>query len=130
MGERAAARGDWKIKRMGRKRRAVAYARAFTRDEWLRARRGVLPASMDDRWFIFVEGDRVWFHRSWTGDCAFEVRVEIEGDAARAAEAWCDAAVFTGTDDEASKMLGEVVELVLLAPPPESEADWVVSKRV
>ena len=29
--------------------------------------RGLIPKSMDDRWFVYHEDDWLYFHRSWTG---------------------------------------------------------------
>lgn len=30
---------------------------------------GRVPRNMDDRWFVFSENGRIYFHRSWTGVC-------------------------------------------------------------
>jgi O-acetyl-ADP-ribose deacetylase (regulator of RNase III) len=37
-------------------------------------RRGHLPLDMDDKWFAFMEADRLFLHRSWTGFGVYEVR--------------------------------------------------------
>ena len=36
-----------------------------------RHRGGFLPSQMEDKWFIYCEDDKVFFHRSWTGYCIF-----------------------------------------------------------
>lgn len=34
---------------------------------------------MEDKWFIFHEGNVIFFHRSWTGFCIFELHLVREG---------------------------------------------------
>jgi hypothetical protein len=43
---------------------------------------------MDDRWFIFFESDWLYFHRSWTGDCIFAVRLGPSPIGVRIIDAW------------------------------------------
>jgi hypothetical protein len=31
---------------------------------------------MEDKWFIFLEEDWLYFHRSWTGLCIYQIRLE------------------------------------------------------
>jgi hypothetical protein len=40
-------------------------------EEMERMRWGVVPQQMEDRWFIYAEGNRFHFHRSWTGFCIY-----------------------------------------------------------
>ncbi len=35
---------------------------------------------MDDKWVIFMDGDSLWFYRSWTLKCVFQVRFTRVGD--------------------------------------------------
>ena len=42
-------------------------ARVWTNDEMGAIRRGYVPWIMDEKWFIFMEGNRLFAHRSWTG---------------------------------------------------------------
>lgn len=55
-------------------------ARSFTPEEMALLREGLWPASLDDRWVVWLDGGtlRVW--RSWTGECLYEA--EIVQDAA------------------------------------------------
>ena len=50
----------------------------FTKEEFSRIRKGLVPDSMEDKWFIYVEDGHIYFHRSWTGimmyDCLFKER--------------------------------------------------------
>jgi hypothetical protein len=47
-------------------------------DSWLIAR-GFVPSGMDDRWFIYLEKDRLYFRRSWTGLLIYDVEVQWQG---------------------------------------------------
>lgn len=51
-------------------------------------RRGLIPRDMDDRWFIFVEDDWLYIHRSWTGACIFAVQFCDKDRGAEVASAW------------------------------------------
>ncbi len=39
-------------------------------------KRGYIPSEMEDKWFIFFEDDKIYFHRSWTGYGVFEAKVD------------------------------------------------------
>jgi hypothetical protein len=45
---------------------------------------------MEDKWFIYWQNDWLSFHRSWTGVCQYQVRVERNGAQYRVAEAWAN----------------------------------------
>jgi len=47
--------------------------REFTQQEYARIACGVVPEQMEDKWFIFLEDTSLFFHRSWTGFCIFQV---------------------------------------------------------
>ena len=46
--------------------------RVWTEEEWERIQLGFRARDMDDRWHLFVEGDRLFLHRSWLGDGRYE----------------------------------------------------------
>ena len=54
----------------------LPFARTFTRGEYNLVARGLVPAGMDDRWFIFLENDKLYFHRSWTGLCIYQITLD------------------------------------------------------
>ena len=31
---------------------------------------------MEDKWFIYFENDKLYFHRSWTGSCIYILEIE------------------------------------------------------
>jgi hypothetical protein len=50
--------------------------------------RGKIPKDMEDRWFVFAEGDWVYIHRSWSGNCTFQLRFEPGPGGYVLAEGW------------------------------------------
>jgi hypothetical protein len=36
---------------------------------------------MEDKWFVYREGDEVFFHRSWTGMCIYVAHLVQDADA-------------------------------------------------
>ena len=54
----------------------LPFARTFTREEFNAIARGLVPAGMDDRWFIFLENNQLYFHRSWTGACIYQITLD------------------------------------------------------
>ena len=51
-----------------------ALARLWSDGEWTRVRAGHVAQDMDDKWNAFVERDRLFLHRSWTGRGVYEAR--------------------------------------------------------
>ena len=58
----------------------VGYVKSFTPSEVAALSQGFLPREMEDRWFIFREGDSLFFHRSWTGLFVFRVDLRVHPD--------------------------------------------------
>jgi hypothetical protein len=52
----------------------------FTEKQLARARQGLLPLDMEDRWVAYCENDRLCFNRSWTGDQIYEARIHKRED--------------------------------------------------
>jgi hypothetical protein len=51
----------------------LAVERVFAEQEYARIARGLVPERMEDKWCIFLEDATLFFHRSWTGFCIFQV---------------------------------------------------------
>jgi len=88
---------------------------------------------MEDKWFIYLEQDWLYFHRSWTGFCTYAVRLSATGEGTRVVEAWVtrDPAQYRTADDQRdAEILGYLVERLLLgrkvefpdAPVPRSDS--------
>ena len=65
-------RGDWKTEPI---RNPVSFKpphRVWSSDQYVSLQQGHKPRDMDDRWFAFMEADRLFLHRSWTGIAVYE----------------------------------------------------------
>jgi hypothetical protein len=53
--------------------------RIFSDDEFEKLSFGLMPMSMDEKWYMFLEDDWLYFHRSWTGKCIYQLMFEKKG---------------------------------------------------
>jgi hypothetical protein len=96
-----AARWRRKARAMPAAREEIPYRRCFSAAERAQLERGVTPREMQDKWTIFLEGDRLRLVRSWTGYCIFEALLAARDDrGAQVAGAWAsrDGEQYGGTD--------------------------------
>jgi hypothetical protein len=54
--------------------------RRWSDNEWAAICRGHQSRDMDDKWNAFVENDRLFLHRSWTGLGVYEAQFTRSGD--------------------------------------------------
>lgn len=54
----------------------LPYERVFSLEEYEQISFGLIPREMEDKWFIFLEGDWLYLHRSWTGTCVYKVQLQ------------------------------------------------------
>ncbi len=109
---KTATRDSWKTVPMPESRRPLAWRCEFSPDELAALARGLIPQEMEDKWFIFLEDDVLSFHRSWTGICCYQVR--LEGGGVR--EAFYNPEVEM-SEEEHRELLGFLVERLLLDRP-------------
>ena len=83
-----ATRESWQNHPMPQQREQILFQRTFTPDEYAKIKAGHIPTEMDDRWFAFFEEPWIYFHRSWTGYCIYQVRLEETPDGWKVSEAW------------------------------------------
>lgn len=73
---------------MSAQRERVPIDLRFGAEEFAVLARGKIPRVMESRWFVFHENGWVYFHRSWTGHCIYQVRFAVEDGDYVAQEAW------------------------------------------
>ena len=73
---------------MSERRERIAFDRTFTPEEFAKISRGCVPKEMEDKWFVFLEDNWLYFHRSWTGDCIFQLKLEEGAKGWHSVEAW------------------------------------------
>ncbi len=59
----------------------------YSAEEYEKISYGFLPKDMDNKWFIYLEGDWLYFHRSWTGNCVFQLQLVLKEDYYQAVKA-------------------------------------------
>ena len=78
MERRAAVKTDWETKEMPKRHAEFTMERKFTPEEVENLRFGNVPQAMEDKWFVYMEGDTLFAHRSWTGYCIYIVEFDFE----------------------------------------------------
>jgi hypothetical protein len=80
-------------------------------DEWNQMQRGHESSDMDDKWDIVVHGQRLDFHRSWTGQCIYRAWFSFNSVnwAIVRAEVCGDSATYRRTSDVADRLLLEAL---------------------
>jgi hypothetical protein len=112
-----ATRKVYKFRPMPRRRTQIPFGGAFTEEEFERVKFGVVHETMEDHWFICLEGRWLYFVRSWTAYCVFKVRFGQGDDKHRIVEAWAsrDSSQYGSTDARYDvEVLTEVIDDVLL----------------
>ncbi|MCL7379760.1 hypothetical protein [Streptomyces sp. 35G-GA-8] len=89
--------------------------RVWTDEDWERIRRGYRARDMDEKWNVFVEGDVLFMHRSWTGHGVYEASF-----APLAGGGWSIASAVVEADGERYRSMGDeydrlMMELVISA---------------
>lgn len=123
-----------RVREMPRKKVRVPFEKTFSEQEYGCLARGFTPENQDDKWFIFSKEDWVYFHRSWTGICIYQLRLESSGQGYRVAEAWVNNArkqYKKSKDNEfEASFLCWLIDYILLGkdlPAPQSPElrDWL-----
>jgi hypothetical protein len=114
--DKIADRNSWKALPLPAQRAKLTMERAFTEQEYRRLAQGFIPQAMEDKWFIFMETDVLFFHRSWTGVCMYEVHFDPQ----RAiAAVWVnrDPQHYPATDQQHDQqLLGVLLDKLLQEP--------------
>jgi hypothetical protein len=79
---------NWKNYPMTSERERLNINKHYNVNELTKIQNGHLPKSMDDKWFIYYQDNWLYFHRSWTGHCIYEVKLKITEGGADIDELW------------------------------------------
>lgn len=105
---------------MSQQRQQLLLAMSFTTEEYENLRQGRIPQQMEDKWFIFLEGDWLYLHRSWSGFCVAQVEIKRTTDAMYSiTDCWIerDAKFHTSIGDQADIGLIRSILSFLAARP-------------
>ena len=113
-----ATRQSWSnLQSLPVQRSLLSLQREFTEQEYACICEGLIPRSMEDKWFMFIEEDTLYIHRSWTGYCIYQISF-IQRDAMYSVdEAFVnrDPNQYVGVDDQYDeKLLMFLIESLLL----------------
>ncbi len=123
-------RGQWKNEPLVDSVPIPAPERLWTDDEMSRIRVGLLPVSMDDKWFMFMEHDLLHLHRSWTGHGIYEAQFVRDDDGYRItlAVVTSDGERYRRSSDATESALLERLIASLLLDEPDT-SPWPVDDR-
>ena len=140
--ERTAVPSAWKTRTLPARRASVTLDRVFSQEDMDRIHRGVVPETMDDKWFIYWTEGALYFHRSWTGFCIYVVHFAAEGDVWRMllADVNRDPRQYEETDtDRDARLIASLIDVLLLhrhvafppagSPRASALANWGVVGR-
>ena len=74
---RIATKEDWEIYPMPEKNTSFKIKRKFNAQEIENLKAGHIPEEMEDRWFSYFEDNKLYIHRSWSGNCIFIVEFDF-----------------------------------------------------
>jgi hypothetical protein len=66
---------------------ALAYRAEFSDAQFERLRGGLIPARMEDRWFVYYDEPFLYWHRSASGKPVYRIEFAFENGAARVIDA-------------------------------------------
>ena len=72
---------------------------------------GHIPEDMNDRWFILMEDGWLLFHRSWTGNCIFGLKVDDLPEGIAINQGWVSRKIdeYSSTDVEKDVELAQTL---------------------
>jgi len=85
----SANRNSWKVcLPLPAQRERLSFQHDYSEEGYKKISLGLIPEVMEDKWFVFMEDNILYFHRSWTGVCIYEIHFEKLGDKYSIKEAW------------------------------------------
>lgn len=76
--DKIATKEDWEINSMPEKNTVFEIERHFTDEEIENLKFGHIPQEMEDRWFSYFEDNKLYIHRSWSGNCIYIVEFHFK----------------------------------------------------
>jgi len=101
--QQPARKEDWYTEPIAGKKKFINIHLDFTEKEFQWIRWGMIPQDMNDKWFVFWDGEYLHFHRSWTGHCIYQMKIQQDGKKYFTKGFWVtqdENILQTGTDEE------------------------------
>ena len=78
----------------------IPYRAVFSSEEFSRLKTGLVPQTMEDKWFVYYEEPHLFFHRSWTGKPVYRLTLNITSKEAQIVESlWSKDSVHDAKTD-------------------------------
>ncbi|GJD40140.1 hypothetical protein [Methylobacterium bullatum] len=108
---------DWKRLPFG-ETASIPYRASFSDADFERIARGLVPKAMEDKWFAYLNGPVLCFHRSWTGQAAYRVTFRRSDGRHIVAEALCAVELMeNGEAAYQAELLDFLIRTLLLGAP-------------
>jgi len=133
MSKQRATAVSWKNKPMPDVRKELLLNGRYTREEFVTISQGFVPKTTSDKWFIYLQDEWLYCHRSISGSCIFMLQIVPDEDDYAAPILWVnqEPSQYRSFEDEYDvALLAYLIDTILLgrfAPFPQakqfSEAD-------
>jgi hypothetical protein len=108
-------RDSWKSTPMAQQHKPLDFTASYVKADAELILAGHRPQGMDDKWFIYAEGDCLFFHRSWTGLCVYRIRFACESSVLRIVDSVVTCEKYDPKDLEYErKLLAFLIDSILL----------------
>ncbi|MCD8316495.1 MAG: ADP-ribosylglycohydrolase family protein, partial [Eggerthellaceae bacterium] len=99
---KVALKSSWKILPMPKEHKKLDIFISLSEEELAKLVLGRIPRDMDERWFMYFDGQYVRYYRSWTGTCIYLGEIERVEDvpAITSITVNRDETQYTETDDD------------------------------
>ena len=71
---------SWPNKPMPQGAKVLEIDGTYSREEYVTISQGFIPQSAKDKWFVYLEGEWLYIHRSASGSCIFMLKLEAKED--------------------------------------------------
>ncbi len=72
---KVAIKSNWKTQEMPKQNDTFILERVFSVEQMKNLSKGYIPSSMDEKWFLYMENNTLFIHRSWTGFCIYKIEI-------------------------------------------------------
>jgi hypothetical protein len=79
---------SWKTLDAPQAKEPLAFEAKFSDADAEKLMQGLIPQSMDDKWFVYFADGWLNFHRSWTGAHIYALRLDGSPDGVRVIDSW------------------------------------------
>lgn len=117
MTKKRAMADSWRHRPLPAQHDVLEVSGSYTREEYVTISHGFIPQTPEDKWFIYLDGEWLYFHRSWTGTCVFKLRLVPANGHYEATEAVVnrDPAQYRSTDDAYDvSLIAHLIDRLLL----------------